>query len=576
MAKKFLTPIDLSKLEIQNASFQNLASAPGTPATGQFYLDTAGAINQPTYYNGSNWQQMAIRSVNTFTGKQTLAAPSASVSGSLNFQSGTGNTPVTGDMYNLAGVLTYYNGAAKTIAFTDSAITSTMYIGTTAVALNRASASLALTGITSIDGSAASATSAGKSTNLVGGNSSTLLGSLPYQSNVDVTTLLGPNTTATQKFLSMTGTGTNGAAPVWNALVNGDIPAALTGKSYNGMTLTATTGTFTLANAKTLTVNNTLTLSGTDGSTLAIGSGGTLGTAAYTAASAYATLTDTLNEFAAPVADVSMGGYKLTNLATPVNATDAVNKSYVDSMSVGLDVKAAVRASSTATVGTYGNTAGASGRGQLTSCPNTLDGVTLAANDRILVKDHGTAAANGIYVVSTLGTGANGIWDRATDADADGELKASSFTFVSEGTTNADTGWTLTTNGVIVVGGASGTAMAWAQFSGAGTIVAGAGMTKTGNQLDIGAGTGISVAADSVAIDTAVVVRKYAVAVGDNSATSIAVTHNLGTLDVTVGVYTVSGGAEVECDVTHTSTNVVTLGFAVAPSSGQYRCVVHG
>ena len=109
---------------------------------------------------------------------------------------------------------------------------STVYIGTTAIGLDRISGAQTLTGV-SIDGNAGTATTAGsatsagtatKATNLVGGNSSTLLGSIPYQSNTDTTSLLSPNTTATKKFLRMTGDGTNGAAPAWDTLVAGDIP----------------------------------------------------------------------------------------------------------------------------------------------------------------------------------------------------------------------------------------------------------------------------------------------------------------------------------------------------------------
>lgn len=125
---------------------------------------------------------------------------------------------------------------------------------------------------------ATSATSAGKATNLVGGNNTTLLGSMPYQSNTDVTTMLAPNTTTTKMFLNQTGTGTNGAAPTWAALVNADIPTALTGKSYNGLTLTSTTGTFTLAAGKTFAVNNTVTINGTDSTTITLPS--TTGTVA--------------------------------------------------------------------------------------------------------------------------------------------------------------------------------------------------------------------------------------------------------------------------------------------------------
>jgi hypothetical protein len=136
-----------------------------------------------------------------------------------------------------------------------------------------------------------SATTATKSTNLVGGNSTTLLGSIPYQSNTDTTTLLGPNTTTTRNFLRQIGNGTNGAAPTWDTLVDGDIPTALTGKSYNGLTLTSTTGTFTLTSAKTFAVQNTMTLSSSaDGNNLNIGSGGTLGTGAFATIANYAAL----------------------------------------------------------------------------------------------------------------------------------------------------------------------------------------------------------------------------------------------------------------------------------------------
>jgi hypothetical protein len=118
-----------------------------------------------------------------------------------------------------------------------------------------------------------------------------------------------------------------------------------------------------------------------------------------------------------------------------------------------------VRTATTANVGTYTATAGASTRGQITGAPNVLDGVTLIATNRILVKNSTNGAANGIYVVTTAGTGANGVWDRATDFDADTEVTANAFMFIEEGTTLADTAWVLTTNDSITVGGAAGTAM---------------------------------------------------------------------------------------------------------------------
>ena len=111
---------------------------------------------------------------------------------------------------------------------------------------------------------------ASKATNMTGGNSTTLLGSIGYQSNTDTTTLLSPNTTTTKKFLRQTGDGTNGAVPAWDTLVNGDIPSALSGKTYEGVTISSSTGTFTLTNSKTFAVQNSITLSGTDSTTITL------------------------------------------------------------------------------------------------------------------------------------------------------------------------------------------------------------------------------------------------------------------------------------------------------------------
>lgn len=125
------------------------------------------------------------------------------------------------------------------------------------------------------------------------------------------------------------------------------------------------------------------------------------------------------------------------------------------------------------------------------SAPQSIDGVSVIAGDRVLVKDQSTASANGIYVVAA------GAWVRATDADTSAKVTGGMFTFVEEGTANADTGWVLTTNNPITLGT---TSLAFTQFSGAGQVTAGAGLTKTGNSLDVGAGTGIQVNADDVAL----------------------------------------------------------------------------
>lgn len=296
--------------------------------------------------------------------------------------------------------------------------------------------------------------------------------------------------------------------------------------------------------------------------------------------------TSRLDQMAAPTASVSLNTQKITNLATPTLSGDAVTKAYADALFGGHDWKDSVRAASTANVSvTYGATGGTSARGQITAAPNTLDGVSLAANDRILLKDQTTGAQNGIWVVTTLGSGANGVWDRATDFDQDAEVTAGATIPVAEGTSNADTIWLLTTNDPIVIGGGSGTALTFTNVP-VGTLTAGAGLTRTGNTIDViagatpgtgGPGGGLKVNTDDVVIDTAVVVRKFAQTFGDNSAVAFTLTHNLGTQDVTVSVYLVASPfAEVECDVEHATTNTVILRFAVAPTTNELRAVCHG
>lgn len=189
--------------------------------------------------------------------------------------------------------------------------------------------------------------------------------------------------------------------------------------------------------------------------------------------------TSRLDQMAVPTASVNLNSQKITGLATPTVGTDAANKDYVDGVVQGLDTKASVRAATTANI-TLSNT-------------QTIDGVVLAVNDRVLVKNQTTVAQNGIYLV------ASGAWTRAVDADSWNEL-ISAYVFVEEGTTNADNGFVSTAN----AGGTIGvTDVNFVQFSGAGQITAGAGLSKTGNTLDIGGTTDrITVGTDNIDIST--------------------------------------------------------------------------
>ena len=159
-----------------------------------------------------------------------------------------------------------------------------------------------------------------------------------------------------------------------------------------------------------------------------------------------------------------------------------VNKAYVDSVTSGLSVKTPVKVATTGNLNaTYNNSAGT-----LTANSNfalSVDGVTVSVNDRILVKDQSTAAQNGFYKVTATGSGSAAfVLTRTPDADAASELVAGAFAFVEEGTANADNGYVLSTDGAVTLGT---TAINFEQFSGAGQISAGDGLTKTGNALSL-------------------------------------------------------------------------------------------
>ena len=181
---------------------------------------------------------------------------------------------------------------------------------------------------------------------------------------------------------------------------------------------------------------------------------------------------------------------KIIQLATPTADGDAANKAYVDSVAEGLDIKGSCVAATTGALPavTYNN--GSSGVGAtLTADANgalaAIDGVTLVADERVLVKNQASALQNGIYVVTTVGDGSNPfVLTRATDFDQgspSGEIPGG-FTFIEEGSTNADAGFVCTTNAPVTMGT---TAINFTQFSGAGAITAGDGLTKTGDTLDV-------------------------------------------------------------------------------------------
>lgn len=263
----------------------------------------------------------------------------------------------------------------------------------------------------------------------------------------------------------------------------------------------------------------------------------------------------TLDSFAAPANDVSLNSHKITNLATPTLSTDAATKAYVDataqSAASGIDPKESVVAATTANITLSGL--------------QTVDGVTLTAGQRVLVKNQTTASTNGIYAASS------GAWTRTADA-SQGTLTSGALVLVLGGTSQAASQWYLQTSDPITVGTTNQT---WVQFGAAIAYTNGNGLTLTGNVFAVGAGTGILSTAGQVAIDTSVVPRKYSQTL-NTSATIYTITHNLGTLDVEVVVRNTTTGDIENAYITVPSNNTVTIGFAAAPAANLYRVTVIG
>ena len=230
-------------------------------------------------------------------------------------------------------------------------------------------------------------------------------------------------------------------------------------------------------------------------------------------------------------------GFKITNAADPTSAQDVVTKAYADALAQGYKWKDPVRAATTGNITLSG--------------AQSIDGVSVIAGDRVLVKAQSTGSGNGIYLA------ASGAWTRATDFDAASELVGASC-FVSEGTTLGNSVWVLTTDAPITLGT---TSLVFVQTNGGTSYTAGNGVTITGGV---------------VAVDPAVTARKASATIGDGTATTITVTHNLNTQDVVVSVREVSGNAVVLADVVANGVNTVQITFGTAPTSGQYRVTVVG
>lgn len=183
--------------------------------------------------------------------------------------------------------------------------------------------------------------------------------------------------------------------------------------------------------------------------------------------------------------NVSAGGNYITNLADPVNPQDAATKAYVDAARAGLDVKESVKAATTGNITLSGT--------------QTIDGVSVGAGDRVLVKEQTVKTQNGIYVVAA------GAWARADDADntPGSEVTNGMFCFVEGGTINGKAGFVLTTSDPISLGSSD---LEFALFSVSGTVIAGNGLSKTGDTLEVNVASngGIEINADELRLKATV------------------------------------------------------------------------
>lgn len=256
---------------------------------------------------------------------------------------------------------------------------------------------------------------------------------------------------------------------------------------------------------------------------------------------------------------LALNGQKITGMADGSTATDAATYGQLLNLLNGKDYKDGVVAASTANV-------------TITAPGTTLDGVTLNNGDRILLKNQTTPSQNGIWVFNGSASALTRPADFPTGST--GLVTQGATVVVDGGTANIATQWTLTTPGAINV---DTTSLTFTETTGPGaSVTAGnSGISASGTTVSAVAGNGITISS-GIAIDHTKVPLLYAANYGDGSTTTFSVNHALGTTDVEVACYRVSDGVEVYPDIVRTDSNHITVTHAVAPTTNQFRVVVHG
>jgi len=435
-------------LDGQVLNFANLS------ANGLVTITTAGGVSSTSILGTAN--QISVANGNAVGGSPTIGiASNPTLPGAAGVLLPFGTTldrsvaPTNGTLrYNtdFAVLEAYLNGAWSTLA-SGSGVTSIL----TGTGLT--GGPITSTGTISIANTAVTAGSYGSSTE-VGTFTVNGQGQLTAAANVSITPA------SIGAVSSVLGTANEITATPAGTVVTLSLPSALT---FTGKTITG--GTYTGASISGAT--NTLT---------------NIGNASLTNSS----ITIGTTPISLGASSLTLGGLTtVTVTQNPTAALDLATKQYVDAVAEGLHVHAACAAATTGTLAsitggtvTYNNgTAGVGATLTLSVALTVLDGYTLLNGDRVLVKNEATQANNGIYTWATGGT----VLTRATDFDTAAEMASGDFTFVTNGTLYANTGW-VQTDPVTVVGTSPVT---WVQFSGAGAYTAGTGLTLTGTQFSI-------------------------------------------------------------------------------------------